>query len=170
MFFFSEAVCDLRNKSKKHQQRPMRKWVLGRSASGSLPRLVVKAKLPARCGLQAIFFPQDPSGGQFVFFLSLPFWQARRIKPPSLRRKPQSSGAFEGGRSVVLGSSFRRSDGRWGVAAVCLCLVLTMHNANPAFLQKPNRPPDGPCGMKTAYKPRLAGRWAFCCVLRCTIP
>ena len=25
-----------------------------------------KAKLPARCGLQTIFVPQDPSGGQLV--------------------------------------------------------------------------------------------------------
>ena len=32
--------------------------------AGFCPR--PSAKLPARCGLQAIFVPQDPSGGQFL--------------------------------------------------------------------------------------------------------
>ena len=97
--------------------------------------------------------PQDPSGGQFGFFVT-PISANKPNNPtPSLRRKPPSSGGVCEGRSAVVDSGFRRSDGRGVAKAVYLRLVLTIRQCPPAWLQNPNCPPDSHCRAFSCHKP-----------------
>ena len=111
------------------QGRTTCRWLLP-SYANPVCALAGKAKLPARRGLWHENGLQDPSGGQFGFFVT-PLSASNANTPPSLRRKPQSSGAFDGDGALFWTPVFA------GVTA------------------------DGACGMKMAYKTRLAGSLVF---------
>ena len=111
------------------QGRTTCRWLLP-SYANPVCALAGKAKLPARRGLWHENGLQDPSGGQFGFFVT-PLSASNANTPPSLRRKPQSSGAFDGDGALFWTPAFA------GVTA------------------------DGACGTKMACKAHLAGSLAF---------
>ena len=99
--------------------------------------------------------PQDPSGGQFGFFVT-PISANKPNNPtPSLRRKPPSSGGVCEGRSAVVDSGFRRSDGRGVAKAVYLRLVLTIRQCHPSLVAKTKLPARRP--LQGIFVPQACG-------------
>ena len=95
---------------------------------------------------------QDPSGGQFGFFVT----PISANKPNNPTRHCGESrnpvGAFERDGALLWTPAFAgvTADGADGV---CLFRVLTIRQCPPAWLQNPNCPPDSHCRAFSCHKP-----------------